>query len=928
MAGFVESTSAATLSRAGLCDAFLEALGEGAVVVTADGCIQHHNRSFATLAGADGVCLNGRRFADVVAPECRDRFIVPSVTISEVLEVRLGTDGPGRLVRLSSRPAVVDGNAIACVIVTEGRSPTVDAATAEASLVPRTEMLSGLDGAIAENDAGGQLTTASLRVRERRYRLALDAARLGTWEHDLVTDVLTEDERTRALYGIRAKGRGVEALMEVLHADDRARVQAAIAAALERPEDQAQFSLEYRVVQADGLVRWIAVNGCVLFAGEASDRRPARIIGTSQDVTEREAAEVARQEVEARFRATFEQAAVGIGHVGLDGRWLRVNGRLCDIVGYRREDLVGLRVQDLAYPDDVAEEQALLAELVAGRRSSFTLEKRFYRADGQLRWGAITVSLVRDAHGSPDYFIRVTEDVQRRKDTEAALHDRERKLQAIVQNSPAVIYMKDIAGRYVLVNPNFERVFSKPAPDVLGRTDEDLFPPAIAEARRQRERQVIQSRARGATEDVLTLDDVERTFASYLFPVLDEQGAPAFVCAIVLDITDRKRTEVALRESEQRNRTLVEALADGVFVAQERRFVFANPAFSRMLGDPRETVVGKRFDEVVAPEFLALWNVRFDQRIAGGPEPPRQYEVRLVSPAGQPDLWVELRANRIAFNGQPAVLGILHDITDRRRAEEAIRQLNTTLEQRVHERTAELRAANEELESFAYAVSHDLRAPLRAMTGFSRALVEDYGDRLEAEARGYLDQIIIGGRHMGELIDGLLQLSRSTRGELRRDAVDITAAAERILDELARREPQRQVRVTVAPGLEARADARMVEVVLRNLLSNAWKYTSKTPDPEIRVEPVTMDGQPGFRVADNGAGFDMAHAAKLFQPFQRLHRQDEFPGIGIGLATAQRIVHRHGGRIRASGERGRGATLDFCLPAPIGVPSDETDPVS
>jgi len=339
--------------------------------------------------------------------------------------------------------------------------------------------------------------------------------------------------------------------------------------------------------------------------------------------------------------------------------------------------------------------------------------------------------------------------------------------------------------------------------------------------------------------------------------VLDEQGFPAFACAIVLDITDRKRTELALRESEQRYRTLVEALVDGVFVAQGRRFVFANPAFSRMLGGPPEGLEGKRVEEVVAPEFVAMWDVRFDQRIAGGAEPPRQYEVRLLPRDGEPDLWVELRANRIMFSGQPAVPGILHDIKERRRGGEAIRQLNTTLEQRVHDRTAELRAANEELESFAYAVSHDLRAPLRAMTGFSQALVEDHSDRLDAEARGYLAQIVVGGRHMGELIDGLLQLSRSTRGELQRDAVDVSAMARRILDELVRDEPHRRVRVTVAPGLEACADARMVEVVLRNLLSNAWKYTSKCADPEIRVESVTIDRQPGFRVVDNGAGFDM-----------------------------------------------------------------------
>jgi PAS domain S-box-containing protein len=916
MASSVASTSASSPFPPGLCEAFLDALGEGAVVIDADGFIRHHNRGFARLAGADGSSFAGTRFSELVVHGDRDDFATPSVTLPHVVEVRLGVDAPGRSIRLSTRPAVFDGCPIACGIVSGIPQP---AHAREAPMPPRAGLGSSTDDTADAEATDRDRAMASLRDSERRHRLALDAARLGTWEHDLVSDMLIEDDRTRALYGIRSGARGLGALMEVLHPGDRARVQAAVTAAIRGPEAEAQFSIEYRVVHPDGLVRWIAANGCVLFAGDGAARRPVRIIGTSQDVTEREAAEIARQEVEARFRATFEQAAVGIGHVGIDGRWLRVNGRLCEIVGYARADLVGLRVQDLTHPDHAVEEQALLEELLADRRSSYVLEKRFFRADGELRWLAITVSLVRDARGAPDYFIRVAEDIQGRKDTEAALQDRERKLQAIVQNSPAVIYLKDIDGRYVLVNPNFERMFSKASQDVLGRTDEDLFPPAIAKARRQREQHVVRSRTRGATEDVLTLDGVERTFASYVFPVLDEQGFPAFVCAIVLDITERKRIELALRESELRNRTLVEALVDGVFVAQAHRFVFANPAFARMLGELTEGLVGKRIDEVVGPEFAALWSARFDQRVAGGTEPPPQYEVRLGSRDGQPDLWVEVRAKRILFSGQPAVLGILHDVTERRRTGEAIRQLNTTLEQRVHERTAELRAANEELESFAYAVSHDLRAPLRAMTGFGQALVEDHGERLDAEARACLDRMMAGGRQMGDLIDGLLQLARSTRGELRRDVVDITAIAQRILDELARSDPQRRVRIAVAPGLAARADARMVEVVLRNLLSNAWKYTSKRRDAEIRVEPVTMDDQPGFLVADNGAGFDMAHADKLFQPFQRLHRQDDFPGIGIGLATAQRIVHRHGGRIRARGEPEGGARLEFCLPAPADV---------
>lgn len=251
-------------------------------------------------------------------------------------------------------------------------------------------------------------------------------------------------------------------------------------------------------------------------------------------------------------------------------------------------------------------------------------------------------------------------------------------------------------------------------------------------------------------------------------------------------------------------------------------------------------------------------------------------------------------------------------------SQRAVATLNADLERRI----AQVEAANRELDAFSYAVSHDLRAPLRAVTGFAGILREEHGAALPDGARVCLDHMTEASQRMGELIDGLLQLSRCTRGNLRADLIDLSALATRICQDLARTEPQRQVRWSVAPGLHAAGDARMIEAVLNNLLANAWKYTARTAEPRVCVDATTTaDGEFFFRVADNGAGFDMRHAEKLFKPFQRLHRQDEFPGIGIGLATVQRIVKRHGGTLRATGAPGQGATFSFSLhPNPESVP--------
>jgi len=296
----------------------------------------------------------------------------------------------------------------------------------------------------------------------------------------------------------------------------------------------------------------------------------------------------------------------------------------------------------------------------------------------------------------------------------------------------------------------------------------------------------------------------------------------------------------------------------------------------------------------------------------------------------------ELRAGVLQKTSelQSAVGHLEREVQERKAAEEEIRRLNQLLERRVDERTRQLEASNQELESFSYSVSHDLRAPLRSIDGFSRILLGNCFNKFDEEERALFQRILSATGRMNELIDDLLNMARVTRTPMHTERVELSALAEKIGADLLKEHPDSHAQFAIQPGLVADGDSSLIEVVLRNLLENAWKFSSLTPhprvefgasaageaprapdDPDLGIPPIDHAGTAGqvLFVRDNGAGFDPAYKSKLFSPFQRLHRQDEFPGTGIGLATVSRIIHRHGGWISAESQPGKGATFFFTL---------------
>ena len=354
------------------------------------------------------------------------------------------------------------------------------------------------------------------------------------------------------------------------------------------------------------------------------------------------------------------------------------------------------------------------------------------------------------------------------------------------------------------------------------------------------------------------------------------------------------------------------------------QFVRVNQRFCQLTGYSAAELQEMRVHDVLHPGDLAA-DLAATTGLLSGAAGSYTMEKRFVRKDGAV-VWAEVTRSIVRDpDGAPVLLvGVVRDITAQLAAEAEVAALTAELETRVEQRTAELARANQNLESFTYSVSHDLRAPLRALNGFAQALAEDYGDKLDETCRDYIGRIDAASQRMSNLIDRLLYLSRISRAEIDLQPVDLSALAAEISEELAAGEPDRKVRVDIQPGIVARADRALIGTVVQNLLENAWKFTSRQEDAtiEFATQPDQdgpgqdgpgQDGMVCCVVRDNGAGFDPAYAGKLFRPFQRLHLPSDFPGTGIGLASVRQIVERHGGQVWADGGVDSGASFYFTL---------------
>lgn len=378
-----------------------------------------------------------------------------------------------------------------------------------------------------------------------------------------------------------------------------------------------------------------------------------------------------------------------------------------------------------------------------------------------------------------------------------------------------------------------------------------------------------------------------------------------------LDALVTERT-LALSESEEKFEGIAATANDAIIMLDnDGKIEYWNDAARKIFGYSKQEMIKEDMHIILAPgKYHNAYRGGFSRsRITGeGAAIGKTLEFEAKRKDGTV-FPIELSVSALKLKGKWHSIGILRDITERKKAEEKIAKLNDDLRRHA----IELTAVNKELEAFSYSVSHDLRAPLRTIDGFSQALLEDYADKFDEKGKDYLGRVRAASHRMAQIIDDMLKLSRLTRSEMNYEKVDLSAIVTSIRDELRATQPERRVEFIIAQGIIAEGDARLLRVALENLLRNAWKFTGKRSNARIEFGVAQIDGERSYFITDNGAGFDMAYSSKLFGAFQRLHGSTEFPGTGVGLAIVQRIIHRHGGKVWANGEIEKGATFSFTL---------------
>jgi len=634
-----------------------------------------------------------------------------------------------------------------------------------------------------------------------------------------------------------------------------------------------------------------------------------------RDITERRRAEEELRLAYEYIQQLISSANVMIIGLDSDGCVRMFNKAAEKITGYTIEELTGISWFEKIVPIDrysnVWETFRSYQEKTGNIPTMF--ENPILTKSGEERFISWQNSTI-PAPGSKISTISFGIDITERKRAEEELKRSNDMLRAIIEAAPVAIIGLDLDGNVHSVwNPAAEKMLGWSAREAMGRPLPSVPVERQDEFSRFREQIRSGKTLNGVEVRRKKRDGTPIDYSIYASPLHNAEGHITGNIAILVDITERRRTDEALRESEARLREAqrVGRLGNWEYNLQTTHFWGSDEA-RRIYGfDPRQDDFSTDEVENCIPERERVHQALIDLIEAGKVydlefeiHPRNSSESRIITSIA------ELQRDE---HGNPLkVVGVIQDVTKRKQAEEEILKLNQELEQRVARRTAQLESANRELETFSYSVAHDLRAPLRGIDGFSQILLEKYQDSVDAQGKNYLQRVRSASQRMEQLIDDLLNLSRVSRSDMNIQQVNLSEVAQEIADELHRTHPERQVEFVIHEGIKAQGDGRLLRIVLENLMGNGWKFTSKHPTARIEFGMEQQKNTVYF-VRDDGAGFDMKYGQKLFGAFQRLHSINEFSGTGIGLATVQRIIHRHCGKVWAEGKVEKGATFYFTI---------------
>ncbi|MBD1909794.1 MULTISPECIES: PAS domain-containing protein [unclassified Leptolyngbya] len=780
-----------------------------------------------------------------------------------------------------------------------------------------TARLLGILGQTIANARQQAQAEQQLAMSEERLRLALGAANQGLYDLNIQTGEAVVSPEYALMLGYDDPVTFHEThawWLERLHPDDQEPVaaiyQAYIAGTLP------QYKVEFRQRTQSGDYKWILSSGRVV-AWDA-DGQPLRMIGTHTDIDDRKRVENQLHDLSDRLNLAVQAAKMGVWDWDIANNHLSWDDRVYELYGLQRAgDITYRDWEAVIYPDDLAYCQATIHQDLA-ERGEGTIEFRVQQSDGSLRYVASYYLIARGTDGQPVRCTGVNLDVSDRKQAETERFQAEKLrlelalLENILDGVLAGYWDMNFSAKTNYWSPGIKRMFGyreDELPDEVDTWQKLIFAEDLPETLACLDRHIqshgeepFYSEVRyrhknGSTVWVICAGQVIDW---------DITGQPLRMVGCHVDITQLKETEAQLQKSDihLRQAQRIGKLGSWELDLVTQRISWSEEVFRLFKRDPVEGTPKsfRELQQLIHPDDRDLHQRSIQQAI--DTHQPYDIECRICCTDGS-IAYMQSKGETLVDKAGNVILltGTTLDITERKQ-----------IEAKLLEKTVQLKASNQELEAFAYSVSHDLRAPLRAIDGFSKALLEDYGDQFDAEGKDYFARIRHNVQRMSMLINDLLNLSRISRYEMQPKTVNLSKLVERQAAELKASEPERQVEFVVAPNAIVSADSTLMSVTITNLMANAWKFTSHHSSARIEFGIIKQHGELIYFIRDDGAGFDMTYAAKLFGVFQRLHNTDEFPGTGIGLATVQRAIHRHGGQVWAEAAVEQGATLYFTIP--------------